>query len=313
MNQVKFGVNLGSWPFGLPSPSLVYEFAEKAEEWGLDSLWSGDHIVMHSPILECLTVLSLFAARTQKIRLGTAILLLPLRNPAVVAKAVATLDFLSQGRVTLGIGVGGEIRQEWEACGVRPEERGRRADEGIEILRKLWTQSGASHQGRFWQFQNITMEPKPVQKPCPPIWIGGRSEAALKRAARVGDGWVSYMVTPDRFKDSLTKILAQAQEPGRDMSSFTTAHLLFIYGSADRDQARQTAVLNLTKRYNQPFDTLVDRYAAYGRPEDCIKTIEAFVAAGVRHIIFSPLCDASELLSQLQFYAREIVPHFRAA
>lgn len=311
MAEVTFGVSFGSCPLGMPSASEILDLAPRAEELGYDSFWVGDHISMYSPILESLTLLSAFGARTRRMKLGTAVLLLPLRHPTVVAKMVSTLDFLTSGRIILGVGVGGENPKEWAACGVPLTERGRRADEGIEILRRLWTESKVTYQGRFYQLEDLPMEPKPAQLSGPPIWVGGRSGAALRRAARLGDGWISYAVTPQRFQESREKIAAYAQEQGRDLASFSWAHLFFICAAERREEARRTAVRYLTATYNQPWEPRVDRYCAVGTPQDCIAFMEGFVAAGARNFVLRPTCPPGDIARQMEIYAQEIVPHFR--
>ena len=161
----------------------------------------------------------------------------------MAAKITSTLDVLSGGRLIFGVGVGGENPKEFEACGIPHKERGARVTEGIDVVRALWRDSPASFKGRFTQFEGVSIDPKPVQKPAPPIWIGGRSDAALARAGRQGDGWISYVVQPERYKQSVAKIEAAAAMAGRSLEGFTKAHLTFItvgkdYESAERGVGR---------------------------------------------------------------------------
>jgi len=311
MATLKFGISLGLYPFGVPEPDFLFRFAERAEELGFDSISLGDHIVMHSPLLEPLTVLSAFAARTKRIALTTGVLLLPLRNPAVVAKMVSSLDYLSGGRVICGVGVGGENPKEFELCGIPLQERGRRTDEAIVILRKLWAGSHVSHSGHFWQFEDASMDPKPVQRPGPPIWVGGRSDAALRRAALLCDGWVAYLVAPERYAASLEKIRGFAAAAGRDLSAFTPAHHQFIYVAPNRELARDKAIAYLSKNYNQPFEGIVERYCALGSPADCVRWLERCAESGVQHVILRSTCGPEDLLEQMAIYANEILPCFR--
>ncbi|RMF84279.1 MAG: LLM class flavin-dependent oxidoreductase, partial [Nitrospinota bacterium] len=153
-----FGVNIGS---GGSSGEEILSLAEQAETLGYDSFWTGDHIAFHTPILDSLTLLAMVAARTRRLIVGTAVYLLPLRHPTVAAKITASLDYLSGGRFIFGVGVGGENPKEFEACGVPVRERGRRTDEGIEIVKKLWTESHVTYQGKYFQFSDVTLEPKP--------------------------------------------------------------------------------------------------------------------------------------------------------
>src|SRR4029450_4569489 len=169
---------------------------------------------------------------TRRIKLGIAVYLLALRAPAVAAKMTATLDVLSGGRLVFGVGVGGENPKEFELCGVPHQERGARVTEGIDVVRTLWRDTPATLNRRFTRFTALSIDPKPVQQP-PPIWIGGRSAAALTRAGRQGDGWVSYVVQPERYKASVEKIHAAAAAAGRRLDGFVTAHLAFITGGKD--------------------------------------------------------------------------------
>jgi probable F420-dependent oxidoreductase len=193
-----FGAFLSMHP-----PEEQFALAQRCEALGLDSLWTGDHVSFHNPLYESLTLLAAYAGITRRIRLGSGVYLLALRQPTVVAKITSTLDALCGGRLIFGVGVGGENPKEFEACGVPHQERGARVSEGIDVVRTLWRDTPASFQGRFTRFENVSIDPKPVQKPGPPIWIGGRSDAALARAGRQGDGWISYVVQPERYAQSL--------------------------------------------------------------------------------------------------------------
>ncbi len=312
MEGMRFAFSLGMYPMGMPKPGWIYSVADRLEERGFDAIAMGDHIVFTNPNMEALTMLAAFASRTTHLGLMTNVLLLPLRNPAVVAKIVSSIDYLSGGRVILGIGVGGESTKEFELCGVPLGQRGARTDEGLEILRKLWAEGSASHSGRFWQFEDVAMEPKPVQAGGPPIWIGGRSDKALQRAVRYGDGWMGYAVTPERYAASVEKIREFGAAEGRDMSNFRLGHALYICSSSKREEARDLAVRYMTKVYNQPsFEQLVDKYCLVGTPQECIKRIERYVEHGARFIVFRATCPPDDLMNQIDIYAKEIIPYFR--
>jgi len=304
MPEVKFGVFV--WPMPL-------EQAQRVEELGFDSLWISEHMLFYVPTFDAITVLAAFAARTQRILLGSAVLLLPLRHPTVVAKEVASLDIISNGRIILGVGVGGEFPREFVACGVPVKERGRRTDEAIEVMRRLWSESGVNHDGRFFHLEDANMQPKPVQKPGPPIWIAGRSEAAIKRAARLGDGYMPYLFSPERYRDSLEKLSAFAQQRGRDPTTIEPGMYQFICVADTYEEARQRAIQDLSIRYNQPFDRIVDRYCVLGTPDQCAERLGQYVEAGVRHLILVPIPSSRGLDADLETYAREVVPTVRAA
>ena len=166
-------------------------------------------------------------------------------------------------------------------------ERGARVTEGIDVVRTLWRDTPASFQGRFTQFEGVSIDPKPVQKPGPPIWIGGRSDAALTRAGRQGDGWVSYVVQAERYAQSVDKIRAAAAA-GRSLDSFAFAHLGFITVGRDCESAKAVWVQALTKRYAQDFEPLARKYGIIGTPEQCAEQLARFEAAGCNYIDRQP-------------------------
>ncbi|MBI2861482.1 MAG: TIGR03619 family F420-dependent LLM class oxidoreductase, partial [Chloroflexi bacterium] len=265
-------------------------------------------ILMYSPVLEGLTSLATLVSKTRQITLGTCVLLLPLRHPTVVAKMVATLDYLAKGRIIFGVGVGGEVPLEFEACEVPARQRGGRTDEAIAILRGLWADPPRGFAGRYHNIPAVDIQPKPAQRSGPPIWVGGRSEAALKRAARLGDGWVSYLITPQRLRESVTKIAELADAAGRNPSDIASAHLFFLHVDHDRERARQQITASLSQTYRQPFEKLVDRYCAFGPPEECARRIVEFATAGAQHVILRATCPPQELMNQLELWANEVRP-----
>ncbi|MDT7943949.1 MAG: LLM class flavin-dependent oxidoreductase [Dehalococcoidia bacterium] len=304
MSEVKFGVVM-------PWAAVRLEEAERAEELGFDSIWTSEHIFFYGPILDAFTSLAAIAARTKRILLGTAVTLLPLRPAAVVAKEATTVDIISGGRLILGIGVGGEFPKEFEACGVPVRERGARANEAIRILRLLWREDDVRYEGRFWRLPGVTLQPKPVQPGGPPIWVAGRSEAAMRRAGRLGDGYMPYLFSPERFRDGWEKVRRYAQEAGRDPDQITPALYQFISLGDSYEEAKARAVQDLSVRYNQPFEGIVDRYVVMGRPEECVRRLEQYVEAGVRHFLLVPIFPQGRFLEHLEVYARDVIPRLR--
>jgi len=299
----RFGAFLSLHP-----PREQFALVQRVETLGFDSVWCGDHVSFHQPLHESLTLLAAYAPITERIRLGTAVYLLALRPPAVAAKITASLDALSGGRLIFGVGVGGENPKEFEACGVPHRERGARVSEAIDVVRALWRDTPASFKGRFTQFEGVSIDPKPVQRPGPPIWVGGRSDAALARAGRQGDGWVSYVVTPERYAQSLEKIRAAAAAHGRPLDGFATAHLTFITVGRDREQARAAWVARLSARYAQDFGPLAERYGVLGTPEQCAERLEAYRAAGCSYFLLNAICDPREEREQLERIAADVLP-----
>ncbi len=293
-------------------PAEQWALVRRLEALGYDSVWTGDHMSFHNPLYESLTLLASYVPITRRIKLGVAVYLLALRAPAVAAKMTATLDVLSGGRLVLGVGVGGENPKEFELCGVPHKERGARVTEGIDVVRALWRDTPATFNGRFTRFTSVSIDPKPVQQP-PPIWIGGRSDAALARAGRQGDGWVSYVVHADRYAQSLDKIRAAADAAGRSMDRFTAAHLVFITVGRDYETAKKAWVSVLSRRYNQDFEPLVQRYGVIGTPEQCAEQLERFRAAGCNYFLMSAIGDPRDERAQHEAIAAEILPRFRSS
>ena len=305
MASVEFGVTGGA--------SYVREVA-RLEELGYDSVWTGEHIFFYGPTLDAPTVMAAWAAKTHRIKIGSSIILLPLRPPAVTAKALATVDQISRGRTIVGIGVGGEYPPEFAACGVPVNERGARTNEAIEILRKAWSGQEVTHQGRFWQFGPVQLKPPPVQPGGPPIWVSGRSEAAIKRAARLGDGYLPYLFSVDRCRRSIAQVNELAEAAGRDPAAIQKAALLEICVASSHELAHRTAAETLSETYQQDFEKIVDHVCALGTPEQCADRLAGYIDAGLRHFILRAF-PTSELdwWGQLEVIAREIAPRFRQA
>ena len=306
MVSVAFGASLSVHP-----PKEQFELVRRVEALGFDSVWCGDHISFNLPLYESLTLLASYAPITERIKLGSAVYLLALRSPAVAAKVTATLDALSGGRLIFGVGVGGENPREFAAVGVPHRERGARVTEAIEVVRALWRDTPASFKGRFTEFDGVSIDPKPVQPGGPPIWIGGRSDAALARAGRQGDGWISYVVTAERYAQSLDKIRAAAQAAGRSLDGFVPAHLTFITLGRDYETARDKWVKRLSLRYAQDFGPLAGRYGVIGTPDQCVEQLERFRAAGCHYFVLSTTCEISEDRDQLEQIAAEVLPRLR--
>ena len=201
----------------------------------IDSLWTGGHIASRNPSPEAMVGLVRLATLTERVMVGTSILLLPLYPPALVAKQIADLDRATDGRVMLGVGVGGEYAQEFRALQVPIEERGRRTNEMIPLLRRLWTAEEITHDGRYYPMQDVKIHPPPVQPGGPPIIVAGRKEPAMRRAATLGDGWFPYMYSPRRYADSVATIRQTAEEAGRDLSAFHWCVWVFLNINPDGD------------------------------------------------------------------------------
>jgi probable F420-dependent oxidoreductase len=299
---IKFGVTCGGDHWSDDDIRAV-------EEHGYDSFWTGEHIVYHRPILESTTILTHAAALTSRIKIGPATLILPLRHPTIVAKEYSCLDVLSGGRAVLTIGVGGDYPREFEACGVPLNERGQRATEALEIIRNYWSGERFDYDGKIYQLKDADMLPTPVQPGGIPIWVSGRQDGPMRRAARLGDGWHPYMYTPDRCRESFFKVKEYAAEAGRTLPQ-DYVWAVFIYTALYDDvaEAREKAVAEMSYRYDQDFDPLVDKYAAFGPPERVAERLAEFIDAGVNYFILAPIMPPAERSQHLQRMAEEVLP-----
>lgn len=292
----------------METPDQTRRIVRLAERHNFGWLTLGDHLSFAVPVLDPLIQMAAAAALTRKVGMLTAVYLLPLRHPAAVAKQVVTLDRMTEGRLIFGVGIGGEFASDYNAVGVPIAERGARLSEGIQVLRKLWSGEKVSHQGRFYSFNDIQMLPAPVQPGGPPIWIGGRSDAALRRAGELGDGYISYVVTPDMFRSAMEKIAAAAESVKRPPKPFGTAHVLFVRMGKNRDEALEHATKHLSIRYAMDFRKAADRYCALGRPVDVAEMLGKFHAAGVRTVVIDMIGEPAEHDAQLEQFAQEVMP-----
>ena len=295
----------GPW---LPDPEDGRTMVELVDRLGYDSLWVGDHLSFAIPILDPFIQLAQAAVYSSRLMLGVGVYLLPLRHPGPVAKQVASLDHLSNGRLILGVGVGGEFETDFQVAGVSPSERGARLSEGIQVLRKLWSGNAVSHDGPHFPFPELTMSPPARQAGGPPIWCGGRSAAALRRAGEIGDGWLSYVVTPEMYRESLDRIRDAADAAGGPDRPFGTGHLLFATVDDTYESALDKAAETLSVRYAMDFRKAAERYCALGRPQDVAEKLLEFHAAGARHIIMDFVGPYEDRDKQFIRFAEEVLP-----
>ena len=292
-----------------PTIDEMQALVRLVDDCGYDSLWVGDHIAFAVAIFDPLLQLAQAAVVSRRLKLGTNVYLVPLRHPVPIAKQAATLDHLSEGRLIFGVGIGGEFPKEFEACGVPLSERGARLSAAIPLLRQLWRGGPVSYSGRhFGAFSEVSMQPPARQPGGPPIWVGGRADAALARAGRLADGWISYVVTPETYRAGLETIAAAAEAAGRRIDHFGTGHLLFARLDASYEQALDAAAATLSHRYAMDFRRAAERYAALGRPEQVAERIRAFHDSGVRHLVLDLVGPYEERPKQIETFARDVLP-----
>jgi len=296
----------GPW---LPTIDELADLVGLVDRCGYDSMWVGDHVAFTIAIFDPLMQLAQAAVLSRRLVFGTDVYLLPLRHPTPIAKQVSTLDHLTEGRFIFGVGVGGEFPKEYEACGVPLNERGARLSESLTVMRKLWTGEPVSHAGKFFTFEGVKMQPPPRQPGGPPVWCGGRADPALRRIGRMTDGWMSYVVTPDMYRQGLEKIATAASEAARTFDrGFGTAHLLFTRIDDTYEKALDAATVSLSQRYAMDFRKAAQRYCALGTPQDVVETIFKFQQAGVRHLILDFVGPYEERDQQIERFAAEAMP-----
>ena len=303
MAEIDFGISLRR----LDDIALA---ARQAEDLGYQFVTAGEHVFFHGSTGNGLISLAAAAGATQRIKLMSTITLVPLYAPALLAKQITTLDVVSGGRFHLGVGVGGEFAPEFEACGVSVKERGVRTDEALEVLTRLWTEEDVHFDGRFTQLPGVTLAPQPIQKPHPPIWVAGRREAAMKRSARFGNGWLPYMYTPEMLAESIETIARYRAEFGRS-DPVTSGLFLFFAVSEKSDHGVEMATSQLSVQYNQDFSKLVGKYALAGNAEDCIARLREYADAGARTVILASACPENYLQENQRLLATEVLPAFR--
>ncbi len=308
---VNFGLALRNFvgPGETPDVDGLIAYAERAEVLGFESLWAWDHMLLGVepafPILDCLSILTAIAARTSRIRLGTGVLVLPLRNPVVTSKTLTSLDLISKGRLILGTAAGWYAR-EFDAVGVPFKRRGRIFERNLELLLRLWTEGPVTIQVDELNLRQSVLLPKPYQTPRPPVLIGGYVDAVLRRVARMADGWLTYFYTPEGFTNSWNKVLTYAKEYGRDPSTLSATNQLAIYVGPPKDQADPPMRQWLSTEWDVAkwSDSTVE-HAICGTPEECAAQLRPHLKAGVHRVVFIPYRYQPE---QVELVAREVIP-----
>jgi probable F420-dependent oxidoreductase len=285
-------------------PAALRAHLARAEALGFESAWTQEHVLGASPVLSPIETMTFAAACCERLRLGCSVFVTPLHSPVHLAKSLSTLDQLSRGRLEVGVGTGGRGRM-FSAFGIGPEGLVSRFTEGLRLVRALWTEPSVTFEGRFWQLQDAAMEPKPFQKPHPPIWIGANHPDALRRAVRLGDGFFGAgSSTTERFVESVRIVREALAEQGRDPSTFRIAKRVYIAVDDDAERARRRMAAALTELYGPRMPDPV-RVAVVGTPGDCAAGVRAVGDAGAELILLNPLFDDAEQLERL---AAEVIP-----
>lgn len=312
--SVSFGLALQNFTPHPREPNFedIATYARRAEELGFDSLWAWDHILLGSkqpfPFLESLSTLAALAAITERVELGTGVLVLPIRNPVVLAKVTSTLDRISGGRLILGLAVGWYGR-EFEAIGIPFSGRGQLFERNLQVLFHFWTEDAVSGEANGMVFKNAVMLPKPASRPRPRVLVGGYVDRVLHRAGTLGDGWLAYFYTAESFRRSWGKVRAYAEEAGRDSAELHNLSQLVICVDDSFEAADKRARAFMNEYFDTPsWSEATQDHAIRGTPEQCAEQLAEHLDAGVRHVGLVPT-DYS--LEQVEAVASDVLPKLR--
>ena len=305
-NKALFGIAIPQNCTRLPIDlGMLRNYIQRAEALGFHSIWVQEQIGLWSTLnaLEGVSMLGYAAGLTQRILLGSAVFLAALRNPILLAKSITSLDQLSQGRLIVGVGLGG-ARRLYEAYSVSDDHLVARFNEALSVMQKLWTEEDLTFEGKYWKLKNTTLLPRPVQKPHPPIWFGAHVPAALKRAAKYGSGFIGAgSSSTQNFKDEVQIILSALEEAKKDPADFTIGKRVYLAVDTNRERAAQRLREWLGLFYRKP--ELADAVAVWGGPDECADQLQKIIAAGARLILLNPVFD---MMDHVEILAKEVIP-----
>ncbi len=300
----RIGMGLANFPFS--NVDVLWKWIDLCEENDVDSIWQTDRLISREPILESMTFMAALAARTEKLKFGMNVVVVGFRDPLVLAKQCATIDFLSNGRMLPAFGVGGGFAPEWNVTNRQLRGRAPIADEMLDIINALWNEESVTYHGQHFRYDNATISPRPVQDPLP-LWIGGHSKAAIRRTARIGTGWVAGIQSAHEVKPIVDQIKAALAEAGR--TDYEPDHFGagfgYRFGSWD-DPDVQMTIAGIKARLPEINP---DTYFAVGSAEDILKRVNEYRAAGVSKFIMRPVASGDdEIMYQTQRLLDEVLP-----
>ena len=300
--NIAVGIGIMEYPF--ETSDGFWRWVDLCEQGGLDSIWQTDRIVSRTPILECMTTLAAIAGRTRRIKFGVNVVSVALREPVLLAKQCATIDVLSGGRLLPGFGIGSPRGAEWEAMHIDTTTRGRKTDEALEIISRLWAGEALDFEGRHFRLTKASIAPLPVQADLP-MWIGGSSEAAIKRTARVGTGWQAGPETPEVVGEVIAGIKAGLLETGRTIEEdHYGAAFAFRFGGPDDPGVAKVMEHYRARTGRDPRDMF-----AMGDAEVILQRLNDYVAAGASKFILRPVADGdADMLAQTRRLVEEVLP-----
>jgi probable F420-dependent oxidoreductase len=302
--KVRVGIGISTLPFA--SGRAFLDWVDLCEGSELDSIWQTDRLVSPQPFLEAVSTMAALAGATSRLKFGMNAVVASLRDPLVLAKQCATIDWLSNGRLLPVFGVGSDNAPEFRATGRDPKERGKRADEALELCRRLWSEERVTFRGDFYRYEDATITPRPIQQPLP-LWIGGSSPAAIRRTVRLGTGWLAGIQTPAQVKPVVAAIKAAGRETGRSIpEDHFGAGFVFRLGAVDDDVASR-AFTARARAAGADFDPKA--YFAIGDAKDVLARIAEYRDAGISKFVMIPLAQGDrELLEQTRRLCAEVLP-----
>ena len=300
----KFGVAIPQkFPDGVVDTRYIGEFLIRLEELGYDSAWVGEGVFSRVPNLEPFPLLSYAAALTSRVKLGVSALTSAFWNPIFLAKAVASLDQLSNGRFILGVTVGVH-REHYPAFGMKPEDRLTRFVEGLALMKELWTKESVTFKGKFWDMEEVSISPRPAQKPHPPVWFGSRALPALRRSVKSGDGWMgSGATSTEEFREHVRILRGFMEEEGKSQAQFPLSKRVYLALDSDRPRALRRLEEMMGFIYGDP--TLASKVAVYGDREEVAEGLREVMAEGIDLVLLAPAFDPKE---QAELLAEQVLP-----
>lgn len=300
---LRCGIGLAGFPF--EDARGFWRWIELCERRGVDSFWQSDRLVSRDPQLESMTTMAALAGGTSRMKFGMNVTVVPFRDPLVLAKQCATIDFLSGGRLLPAFGVGPAVAPEWKAMGIAKQGRGARSDEALRIMQRLWVEESVTFHGEYYHYEAASISPQPVQNPLP-LWIGGSSDAAIRRTAELGTGWVAGIQTPAQVGPVVRRIQELAREKGRPLDpEHFGAGVSYRFGRLDDPIVQRT--MKGFQRFNPDLDP--QQFFAAGNAETVLERIEAYRREGIFKFVLRPMAGgADDTMEQTQRLLEEVIP-----
>ena len=300
---VRIGLGLSNFEFS--GPDAFWRWIALCEAGGVDSIWQSDSLVSKMPFLECMSVMAALAGATKRLKFGMGVLALGLRDPFLVARQCATIDYLSKGRLLPAFGIGALAMPDWSTLGIPNKDQGSRMDEAIEIMARLWRGEAVDFEGRHFQYKDATIAPLPAQQPLP-LWLGGASQAAIRRTGRFGTGWLAGFESPEEIGPIVAAINQCAQESGRTIDPEHFGAGFFFHISHGIGESGEPLRERLRRRFN---GRNLDHIVVQGDAARVIARIAEYRAAGITKFVLRPLgADDDEICAQTRRMIDEVIP-----